>query len=141
VAGLVGEGASLAEVQRRLKDDCGIGLTYMEVRFLVDDLKLQLQEQPKPSEAADRLAAAKQEGETARREPAAGGLRVTLDSVTRPTALASGKVTFSDGETAEWLLDQTGRLGLNPSTPGYRPSDADVLAFQQELPRVVQGLA
>jgi hypothetical protein len=140
VAAWVTEGASLAEVQRRLKEELALTATYMDVRFLVDDLQLQLKEQPKQSEAVDRLAAAKQEGETARTGPPPGGVSVTMDTITKPHALVSGKVTFSDGETAEWMLDQTGRLGLNPATPGYRPSEADVMTFQQELQRVVQGL-
>ena len=137
----IGEGASLADVQRRLKDECGVGLTYMDVRFLVDDLQLQLKEQTKPSEAVERLAAAKQEGESERQGAPTGGVRVTMDAVTRASALASGKVTFSDGETADWMLDQMGRLGLNPTKPGYRPTEADVMAFQRELQRVAQGFA
>jgi hypothetical protein len=134
-------GASLSEVQKRLKDEFQIALTYMDVRFLVDDLKLQLkEEQPKQSEAADRIAAAKQEGEMQREGAAApGGVSVSMDSITKPHALASGKVTFSDGETAEWMLDQSGRLGLVPAKPGYRPSQTDVLAFQDELQRVARG--
>jgi hypothetical protein len=139
VASWVAEGASLAEVQRRLKEELGVSVTYMDVRFLVDDLKLQLKEQPKQSEAVERLAAAKQEGESARSAPPAGGVSVTMDTITKPHALASGKVTFSDGESADWMLDQTGRLGLNPTKPGYRPSQTDVMAFQQELQRVAQG--
>jgi hypothetical protein len=139
VASWVTEGASLAEVQRRLKEELGVSVTYMDVRFLVDDLKLQLKEQPKQSEAVERLAAAKQEGESARSAPPAGGVSVTMDTITKPHALASGKVTFSDGESADWMLDQTGRLGLNPTKPGYRPSQTDVMAFQQELQRVAQG--
>ena len=139
VASWVAEGASLAEVQRRLKEELGVSVTYMDVRFLVDDLKLQLKEQPKQSEAVERLAAAKQEGESARSAPPAGGVSVTMDTITKPHALASGKVTFSDGESADWVLDQTGRLGLNPTKPGYRPSQTDVMAFQQELQRVAQG--
>lgn len=138
VAQWVAEGASLADVQRRLKDECAVSVTYMDVRFLVDDLKLQLKEQPRQNEAVERLAAAKQEGETARSAPA-GGVSVTMDTITKPHALASGKVTFSDGETAEWMLDQTGRLGLNPAKPGYRPSQPDIVAFQSELQRVAQG--
>jgi len=138
VATWVAEGASLAEVQRRLKEECEVSVTYMDVRFLVDDLQLQLKEQPKQSEAVERLEAAKQEGDSARTAPP-GGVTVTMDTITKPHALASGKVTFSDGETAEWMLDQTGRLGLNPSKPGYRPSETDVMAFQQELQRVAQG--
>ena len=139
VSAWVAEGASLAEVQRRLKEECAVSATYMDVRFLVDDLQLQLKEQPKQSEAADRLAAAKQEGESARSGPPPGGVSVTMDTITKPHALASGKVTFSDGQSAEWMLDQTGRLGMNPSQPGYRPSQADIVAFQQELQRVAQG--
>jgi hypothetical protein len=141
VALWVAEGATLADVQRRLKDEFGVGLTYMDVRFLVDDLKLQLKEQPKQSEAVDRLAAAKQEGDSERQGAPSAGVRVTMDAVTRASALASGKVTFSDGETADWMLDQTGRLGLNPTKPGYRPTETDIMAFQSELQRVAQGFA
>lgn len=138
----VAEGASLSDVQRRLKEEHGVALTYLDVRFLVDDLKLALKEQPKQSEAVERLAAAKEIGESERSgEPQAAGVKVTMDTITKPHALVSGKVTFSDGETADWMLDQTGRLGLNPSKPGYRPNQEDVLAFQHELQRVVQGLA
>jgi hypothetical protein len=143
VAAWIAAGASLSDVQKRLKDELQLAMTYMDVRFLVDDLKLQIkEEEPKQSEAAERLAAAKQEGET-HREAAAptGGVNVTMDRITKPQALASGQVTFSDGETAEWMLDQTGRLGLVPGRPGYRPSEADVMAFQRELQRVAQGFA
>ena len=41
-------------------------------------------------------------------------------------AVISGKVTFSDGEKADWYLDQTGRLGLGPQKQGYRPPASDV---------------
>ena len=53
--------------------------------------------------------------------------------------MISGRVTFSDGQKAEWYLDQTGRLGLNASTPGYRPSKQDVMDFQMELERLAQS--
>ncbi|MBJ7259334.1 MAG: hypothetical protein JHD33_07315 [Chthoniobacterales bacterium] len=143
VAAWIAEGASLSDVQKRLKKEFQIAVTYMDVRFLVDDLKLQIkEEEPKQSEAADRLAAAKHEGEMQREgAPASGGVSVTMDSITKPHAMASGKVTFSDGETAEWMLDQTGRLGLVPAKAGYRPGENDVMAFQRELQRVAQGFA
>jgi len=34
------QGAKLSEVQNRLASELGVKLTYMEARFLVDDLKL-----------------------------------------------------------------------------------------------------
>lgn len=64
---------------------------------------------------------------------APGGVSVTVDQVARPGALASGQVTFSDGQLAEWHLDQYGRLGLASQQKGYRPSQEDLMAFQAEL--------
>jgi hypothetical protein len=74
--------------------------------------------------------------------PAAGAstLSVTVDNVTLiPGALASGSVTFSDGVTGKWIVDQYGRPGFTEiSQPGYRPSPADAQAFVQELTRSIQ---
>jgi hypothetical protein len=47
--------------------------------------------------------------------------------------MASGKVTFSDGNIADWYFDQTGRLGLAPEQAGYRPPAADLQQFQTAL--------
>ncbi len=66
-------------------------------------------------------------------------MNVTIDSITRPGSLISGHVVFSDGEKAEWYLDQTGRLGLNPDTPGYRPVAKDVTDFQIELEKLARS--
>jgi len=127
-------GAKLSEVQQRLGEEFGVRLTYMEARFLVDDLKLVPKEQveeKKPDEtAAEEVAPEPQ--------PAAGGVRVETDAIVRPGALVSGKVTFSDGETADWALDQTGRFGLYPAKEGYRPSQADLVEFRKILERELQ---
>jgi hypothetical protein len=61
-----------------------------------------------------------------------------MDSLTLPGALVSGKVTFSDGETAVWMLDQSGRPGLDPDTPDYRPTAEDIQAFQTQLRDLIQ---
>jgi hypothetical protein len=58
-----------------------------------------------------------------------------VDELTKPGAVLSGKVTFSDGQKADWYLDQMGRLGLAPEKPGYRPSEADLEEFQTQLDR------
>jgi hypothetical protein len=54
--------------------------------------------------------------------------------------VVSGKVTFSDGQIAEWYLDQTGRLGVVPKQTGYKPSAADVQEFQLALQQEVAKL-
>jgi hypothetical protein len=58
---------------------------------------------------------------------------VSVDQLARPGAVVSGKVTFSDGKSADWYLDQMGRLGVVPRDKGYKPSAADVQAFQMQL--------
>ena len=54
--------------------------------------------------------------------------------------MASGSVTFSDGVTGGWYLDQMGRLALTKiSKPGYQPSREDLEAFQIELQNKLTG--
>ena len=78
--------------------------------------------------------------EASRGVPPDGGVSVKVAAVARPGALVSGNVTFSDGNGAEWHLDQMGRLGLSPKQPGYKPSPADLEAFQIELQEELQKL-
>lgn len=70
----------------------------------------------------------------------ASNVSVSVDKVTLiPGALASGTVTFSDGVTGKWIVDQYGRPGFTEvSKPGYRPAPADAQAFMQELSRALQ---
>jgi hypothetical protein len=142
------EGVSLSEIQSRLNREFGLGLTYMDTRFLLADLQTDLAAwrpaEPEATPAAtDDPATPVGELESESFPPAladapadtppGGGVRVSIDQITRPGALVSGSVVFSDGKTASWLLDETGRLGLSGTEPGYRPSRADVIQFEQEL--------
>ena len=142
VAAWIAEGLKLSEIQNRIANDLGLRMTYMDVRLLVDDLKLTPKdpEPPKPppvlatgSPAATATASgAVPAPKTPAAEPA-GGVSVTVDQLARPGAMVSGKVTFSDGQKADWYLDQMGRLGLVPAVKGYKPSQADVQEFQLAL--------
>ena len=46
------EGAGLSEIQRRIKDEFGISMTYMDVRFLMLDLHADVRDKPEPKPAA-----------------------------------------------------------------------------------------
>ena len=126
------DGMKLSEFQRRLETDFGLRLTYMDVRMLVTDLQVMPKDPEPPKTAPVPEAANPSPLAPAEPEPV-GGVKVTVDAVTRPGAMVSGKVTFSDGQKATWLLDTTGRLGLMPDTKGYRPSAADGQEFQMAL--------
>jgi len=140
------QGAKLSEIQTRLAEEFKIKLTYMEVRFLVDDLKLKLKD-PEPPKVVEPPAAAPAKLTVEKNPapegtlPASGGkVSVGVDQITRPGAIVSGKVTFSDGQGAEWYLDQSGRLGVVPKQQGYKPSAADVQEFQLALQQEVAKL-
>ena len=201
VASWVAAGDNLSTVQKKLAEQFKLTLTYMDVRFLVDDLNLTLKDAA-PSPAATSAQAdlsqtsrpAPQQSGTAHsrttdpfaaddiddpaqppahdpsppqgtpREDesydeddavppqmpagahdadtgaAATNVRVDVDNVTlMPGALASGGVTFTDGVTGKWLVDQYGRPGFTQiSRQGYRPTPADAQAFMQELAAALQ---
>jgi hypothetical protein len=144
VAAWIGEGLKLADIQTRLASELGLKLTYMDVRMLVDDLKLTPKDPERPrqpesalSAPASPAAAATPAGPAANAPGSAAGspgkVSVSVDQLARPGSMASGKVTFSDGNTAEWYFDTSGRLGLTPQKTGYRPVPADVQQFQMLL--------
>jgi hypothetical protein len=174
VSAWVAAGDNLSAIQRKLAEQFKIALTYMDVRFLVDDLELKLKDPapklnsdlgaartaPGPQEAArdgkkSFLDKAKEKlglgqgGPTDVPDPdgeaidegAPGGVSVTVDKVTLlPGALASGTVTFGDGVSGKWIVDNQGRPGLTEtSRPGYRPAPAEAQAFLQQLSMALQN--
>jgi hypothetical protein len=144
VAEWIEQGAKVSEVQTRIAKEFGISMTYMDVRFLIDDLKLRPKD-PEPTvtpeiapakstpAAPGKQAAPPSAAPASAPEEAAGGVTVTVDNVARPGAIVSGRVKFSDGKGGAWLIDQMGRPGLIPDEQGYRPSQPDIAEFQMAL--------
>jgi predicted naringenin-chalcone synthase len=122
-------GAQLPEIQLRMKEELGLSVTYMDTRFVVLDLGIELIEEKKEDPAQEIKQA----------PVATGKVTLTMDSVAIPGAIVSGKAIFSDGESAIWMLDQTGRPALDPDTAGYQPSQADILEFQKQLRALIES--
>ena len=57
----VADGAGLSEVQKRLKDELGLSMTYMDVRFLVLDLGAKVKDKPAPKPAKPPAPAAEED--------------------------------------------------------------------------------
>ena len=145
----VAEGASLSVIQGKLSSELGISMTFLDVRFLVDDLNLTLQEKEEPKKpdepvaetpAAEAAAAdATQPAAPADAAPAgAPSVKVEIDPLARPGTMVSGTVTFSDGQLADWYIDMEGRPGVVPRVPGYRPTQPDIVDFQTKLDVVLR---
>jgi hypothetical protein len=135
VSAWVAEGATLSQIQERLSSQLEVAMTYMDVRFLVDDLNLALveKEEPKQPEEAVAEAAPAVAAVTAETAQGAGVVTVEVDTIAQPHAMVSGHVTFSDGEKADWYIDHQGRPGMAARTPGYRPTPQDITDFQTKL--------
>jgi hypothetical protein len=139
VAAWIEEGLKLSEIQKRLETEFNLRVTYLDVRLLVDDLKLKPKDPTPPPKPVD-TPAAQPASPLAAPASAPGQVTVTVDQLARPGALVSGKVTFSDGKSADWILDQTGRLGVVPGEKGYKPSPIDLQEFQIALQSELQKL-
>lgn len=135
IAQWVNDGATLADLQSRIANEMGVKMTYMDVRFLVDDLDLTLADN-KPEVPQESVPAA-----TENPVPAAtGSVSISVDPVQQAGVIVGGNVTFSDGNSGQWMIDGQGRLGLDGFAEGYQPTPEDVKQFQillkQELTKL-----
>ncbi|HLS28137.1 MAG TPA: hypothetical protein VK041_05765 [Opitutales bacterium] len=132
IAEWVAQELNLSQIQQKLSEEFDLKLTYMDTRFLIDDLDLTLAEQrpAQPETPIDELSTDDQ---------GTGGVTVEVDKIVQPGAVASGTATFSDGKTSRWAVDTQGRLILEAAAEGYQPSQEDIENFQQELAQALQG--
>ncbi|MGN0852857.1 MAG: hypothetical protein ACI4Q3_05725 [Kiritimatiellia bacterium] len=161
VAQWFAQGATLDEIQKRLRAECGIHMTYLDLRLLVAELPQPAEEEP-PAAPAPAAPADPARDETDRNPPAAASappvdgdaaadapeagadktvpqVTVTVDALMIPGTMASGDVTFTDGTSGKWYLDPQGRLGLGDFPQGYMPSQPDQIVFRQRLMEALQS--
>jgi len=141
----IAAGQKLSEIQERMGAEFDLRMTYMDARLLIDDLKLTpkdpvVPEVPKPPAEAAASGAPDAAPAEAEAPVGSGKCSVTVDAVMKPGAMVSGQATFSDGQTAEWYLDQMGRFGLIPAVEGYRPPQSDIAEVQVLLDRELAKL-
>lgn len=123
---------SVSELQTRINEKFNTHLTYLEVRFLLDDLQLELKKKEiKVQEKQEQIPATQMEE----------AVSLQVDPVTRPGMIFNGSVRFSDGQTASWGLDQLGRISLKPNQADYKPNQADIAQFQELLQQKLSELS
>jgi len=147
-------GTSLSEIQKLVNEKFQQHMTYMDIRILASELdgvdwraldpRAQAEAAKKAKEEAAEKAApaddadAEVPAEGAQDEAAqTGSTVVELSKLVRPGMMISGTVKFASGSTAEWYVDQMGRLGLE-NLKGEKPTPEDIEAFQIELERVAR---
>ena len=162
IAQKVPEGYSLSKIQDMLKEQ-GVHITFMELRLLASEIEEQVWKQTEKTEASPEAAQeivsepaeaeefpaeesaipgeeavppSEPQPEEKPAEPAAprGKTTVELSKIARPGTAASGTVKFGSGVTAEWVVDQFGRLGLDKASG--KPDQQDIQEFQMELQKL-----
>ncbi|MBE6416207.1 MAG: hypothetical protein E7032_06695 [Akkermansiaceae bacterium] len=127
-----GEGVDLNGIQKRLAAECGVHMTYMDVRFLLLDHGIEIAAAAAPAPEKQPEAAPAE----AEPQPATDGkLAVTLDELTLPGTLISGKVQFPSGTRGGWQIDQLGRFAWNDLQG--QPTPEELQAFQVELTQIL----
>ena len=120
-------GVDLNGIQKNLAAECGVHLTYMDVRFLLLDHGIEIarpQAKPAPEPAAPRPTEAAAPG-------AAVQPTVTVDDLQLPGTLISGKCSFPSGTNGSWQIDQMGRFGWTELSG--TPTPAELQAFEMQL--------
>jgi hypothetical protein len=133
------DGDGLSEIQKKLLSEMEVRVTYMELRFLIDDIGVKLKEEPQEDTEENKDIEDEPESDLLSEGelPAGDGVKVTISALQRPGALISGNATFAGGE-AEWWLDQMGQLSMDPKTEGFRPNQQQMMSFQKELQKAVE---
>ena len=149
------KGESLSEIQKLVNEKFSQHMTYMEIRILASELESVDWKALDPRAQAEAAKKAKEEAEKKASEsgsdapetangdapettPAGTGKTVVeLSKLARPGMMLSGTVKFASGSTAEWYVDNMGRLGLE-NLKGEKPTPEDIEAFQIELENVAR---
>ncbi len=149
VATWIDEGAKLSEIQNRLASEFGLKFTYMEARFLVDDLKLTPRD-PEPPKTPEPPAAKPATATPLSTTPVAPGennpARRRKSFRDRGPDCAAGHGGERQGDLQRRpdrgmvSRPKSGRLGVVPKQQGYKPSAADVQDFQLALQQEVAKL-
>ena len=142
MASRIAEGVSLSDIQNEVNEKFQQSMTYMDIRILAAGLDIDWQakaaakaeEEKKEEEETSESAAAPEEAAA----PADGQTVVEISKLMRPGTALSGSVKFASGSTADWYIDQTGRLGLE-NLVGEKPTQEDIQQFQVELEKAVYG--
>ena len=144
IADKTAEVMSLTAIQDALSVQ-GVKIRFMELRLLAAEIESVLAkkeadkaaaEAPAPEEKKAEEAPAPAPAETAAPAPdgaakVRGATTVSVSPIQRPGFAMSGSVSFGSGVTADWYVDQTGRLGLDNASG--QPDEQDIQEFQIEL--------
>ncbi len=128
------QGIDLNGIQKKLVAECGVHLTYMEVRFLLLDHGIEIaqqQEAPKPAPAPQPQA---EQPAAPAADPMTGAAPVkptmSLDDIQIPGTILSGKCEFPSGTKVSWQIDQMGQLNCSQLSGTMTQEEQQAFVFE-----------
>ena len=139
-------GITLSEIQSLVNAEFKLSMTYMDIRILASELEIDWQKlspgkqtsapaqesAPAPESAPEADSTPQETAEAIPENAAMPDLSTTtveVSKLARPGMMFSGSATFANGSTADWYLDNMGRLGVD-NLQGDKPSQEDIEKFQ-----------
>lgn len=158
------KGVSLSDIHKMLFDEYKVRMTFMDLRLMASELEsIDWSKSDAKAEATEAPEAEDSEGQQDEEEifdededlpeeendadpseeetPSGEGEKirtattVEINKIARPGAVLSGSVNFGSGASAEWVLDQLGRIALTNAKG--KPDEEDIKEFQLELQKAV----
>lgn len=130
------QGIDLNGIQKNLVAECGVHLTYMEVRFLLLDHGIEIvrqQEAPKPA-PAPQPQAEQPAAPAPAADPMTGAAPVkptmSLDDIQIPGTILSGKCEFPSGTKVAWQIDQMGQLNCSQLSGTMTQEEQQAFVFE-----------
>jgi len=153
IAENLSKGLPLSDIHKLLFDEHKVKITFMELRLLASELEnidwekfspKKAEPEKTPEEDAEPIDDECLEEDAEDSESPAenagqvrGNTSLEVNKIARPGAILSGSVQFGSGASAEWVLDQLGRIAL--SNAKGKPDEQDIKEFQVELQKAVSG--
>ncbi len=147
VAQELAQGISLSDIQNHINAEFKQNMTYMDVRILASSLDVDWQDLDPNAKKNSAPAEAEttpetedipaEDGVAADENAVSGDTVVEVSKLARPGMMLSGTVKFASGSSAEWYVDNMGRLGVE-NLVGEKPSQDDIEKFQIELDKAVR---
>ena len=100
------QGIDLNGIQKKLASECGVHMTYMDVRFLLLDHGIEIA------------------------QPAAVKPTMSLDELQIPGTILSGKCEFPSGTKVSWQIDQMGQLACEQLSGTMTPDEQQAFVFE-----------
>ncbi len=134
VAKLLSDKVTLSEIQNILKSEHKHSITFLDLRLLASELDNidwnqfdpKKEKEEKTEEKTDPVP---QQGD--------GSTHIEMNKIQRIGAMASGSVIFASGASADWIVDQAGRLGFEKQNG--EPTKEDMEDFQTQLQQAIAG--